>query len=128
MDHIISTTPKITLNQGGIPLEYGYLFLDWKRHQCVYCALGLGGQDICVHAELNHVSVQQTDVGDGGDLTQGSLIMTSVTFDKTVLFVESGKDNGSTTTTDLSGCTWLHASLVCGCCCYWTAIATWSQL
>jgi len=47
-----------------------------------YCALGALGQDICIHPELNRVSVQQRD----GQDPMGSLVTTPVAFDKNVSF------------------------------------------
>jgi len=94
----ISTTPKIAANQGGIPLEYGYLFwigegtnVGFPNLGNFYCAVGLGGQALCIHPELNRVSVQQSDVGSGDFTPQESLIITSVAFDKTVSFDESSE-------------------------------------
>mmetsp|Transcript_38827 Transcript_38827/g.116744 ORF Transcript_38827/g.116744 Transcript_38827/m.116744 type:complete len:477 (-) Transcript_38827:188-1618(-) len=45
-------------------MGYGYLFwnLSGLGLGSIYCAIGLGGQTICVHKELNRVFIQQKDL------------------------------------------------------------------
>ena len=104
-----STSPQVDASALGTPIQYGYLF--WVANGSdvnlsdtgeFYCALGLGGQDICVYPALNRVSVQQQDVKDF--FSQGSLIMTSVAFNKTLSFHNSSEVvNGSSSSMPSSG-------------------------
>ena len=43
-------------------LSHGYLFWEFPFKSGVYCAYGLGGQDICIDRELGRVLVQQKDL------------------------------------------------------------------
>jgi len=85
----------------GFAGEYGYLIwlidgssLGFPNAGKFYCAIGFGGQDICVHQELERVSVQQRDWEDG----VGNLATTAVAFDKTVSFDKAESGNMTTMT------------------------------
>jgi len=111
----ISTSPLVEKfyieNAEGqtITGKFGYLIwlidgpsLGFSNAGEFYCALGIGGQDICVHPELERVSVQQRDWEAG----IGNLAMSTVAFDKTVSF-EKMEDGTCHMTTATSVHTWL---------------------
>lgn len=93
----------------GITLDAAYGYLFWSGEgakmfsnpnvgdNSVWCALGAGGQDICIDASLGRVSVQQRDFNPVSP-TEGSGIMASVAMDSTLSFdvavVEEEKDAG----------------------------------
>lgn len=54
-----------------------------------YCAIGFGGQYICVRPDLQRVSVQQHDYESG----TGTFIMAAVALDETTLFEEGNTEN-----------------------------------
>lgn len=91
-----STTEKIQgqvldpFNPGQVILKAGYGYLFWIYNDTslgnYYCAIGAYGQDICVHPELQRVSVQQRD-GDADPF--GNLVTTAVAFDETISFLAS---------------------------------------
>ena len=49
-------------------LSYGYLFWAFPLKSGVYCAFGLGGQDVCIDRELGRVLVQQKDLNEDIDM------------------------------------------------------------
>mmetsp|Transcript_17887 Transcript_17887/g.32391 ORF Transcript_17887/g.32391 Transcript_17887/m.32391 type:complete len:395 (-) Transcript_17887:243-1427(-) len=98
---------------GGYPLSgsYGYLFwvingewIDVPDAGGFYCALGVGGQDICIHPQLNRVVIQQRDWEQDLD---GNLIAAGVAFDPALSFTDSRVHTSNAFPTS-AGTSWLH--------------------
>ena len=94
--------------------NYGYLFwvlsgmnLGISNVGDFYCALGLGGQDICVSPELQRVSVQQRDV----DEEDGGLVIATVAFNSDLSFVGDSVENSDGTIVCSSAVKWLHPTV-----------------
>lgn len=109
----VESAPVVSPTNPAVSLtgKYGYLFwifdgaaVGFPDAGEFYCAIGLGGQDICVHPELKRVSIQQRDFEDGA----GNFALHAVAFNKTLSFEEV--EDGNTTTTTTSGSTWLRSS------------------
>jgi CubicO group peptidase (beta-lactamase class C family) len=85
-----SSYPQVDLVIEGAPGSYGYLFwsvdgswIEKPNTGGFYCALGVGGQVICIHPELDRVAIQQREWKQ--DLG-GNLFVASVAFDRDVNF------------------------------------------
>ena len=92
----------------SLTAQYGYLIWLFNGTSIgvptigdFYCAIGFGGQDICVSPELDRVSVQQRDYEDA----MGNLIIAAVAFDPNVSFESNSTTDASTTS---GGGMWLH--------------------
>lgn len=91
--------------EDGVSLvgQYGYLFWLWSGLQFFqnpevpgfYCALGLGGQDICVSPELKRVSIQLRDFNETEDLSVGGLIVAGVAMNPNSSFEVAAVDTTS---------------------------------
>lgn len=84
-----STSPQIMVQSEGLIGSYGYLFwllngayLGIPNTQDFVCALGQGGQDVCIHPGLDRVIAQQTDYWPRTE----SFILMGIAFDKNVTF------------------------------------------
>jgi len=96
----------------GRPQTYGYFFWSGpgsqyrfdggcnpKAHRplednSVWCALGFGGQDICVHKNLGRVTVQQRDF-DPSNVFSGDRIGASIAMDPSLSFDRFFDDDSS---------------------------------
>lgn len=91
-----SSSPLVDLVMDGAPASYGYLFwvvngswIESPTSGDFYCALGVGGQDICIHPELDRVSIQQRDWEQDLD---GNLIVAAVALDRDINFTATTPD------------------------------------
>jgi len=82
-----------------VTATYGSLFWSGEEgtNDTAWCALGAGGQDICIDAVLGRVSVQQRDWE--GDMTQGNMIIGDVAMNSSLSF-EAVSEDGDTGTTE----------------------------
>jgi len=81
--------------------SYGYLFWSTSELDDPYpwwCALGAGGQDICIDRKLGRVSVQQRDME--ALTAEGNFIIANVALDPALSF---SPDGATATNGDLSG-------------------------
>ena len=94
-----SLTPHLSFTTEQLPgvfitAAYGYLFWSGEDYQNNWCAVGAGGQDICINLDLGRVAVQQRDP-TLNPLNPANLIIAQVALDPELSF--SVKEDPTTT-------------------------------
>mmetsp|Transcript_148 Transcript_148/g.203 ORF Transcript_148/g.203 Transcript_148/m.203 type:complete len:184 (+) Transcript_148:86-637(+) len=87
-----SFTQHATEGTFGIP--YGYLFWRHAMKFTTWCAIGLGGQEICIDRDVGRVVIQQRDLTDdinGLTAGEGHYIISTVALDESLSF-RAGND------------------------------------